>query len=68
LAKDLGVELDGHGYVKIDRDSKTNVPGVFAAGDCVDTSFKQAITGVSEGTLAAYSAYQYVEEQEIKPT
>jgi len=68
LAKQLGVELDDHGYIKIDRDSKTNILGVYSAGDCADTSFKQAITGAAEGTLAAYSAYQYVEENEINPT
>ncbi len=68
LAKDLGVELDGNGYIKIDRASRTNIPGVYAAGDCADTVFKQAITGVAEGTLAAYSAYQYVKALEIEPS
>ncbi|WP_457556309.1 hypothetical protein [Candidatus Pyrohabitans sp.] len=34
--------------------------GVFAAGDVVASSFKQAIVGVAEGVVAAYSAYRYV--------
>ena len=48
----------------IDRDSKTNVEGVFAAGDVVDSGFKQAITGVGEGVVAAHSAYQFIKENE----
>lgn len=60
LAKKAGVALNEKGEVVIDRESKTNVPGFFAAGDVVDTKFKQAITGVAEGVSAAYSAYQYI--------
>ena len=56
----LGVKVDQMGEIIIDRASKTNVPGVYAAGDVVNTEFKQAITGVAEGVHAAYSAYQYV--------
>ncbi len=67
LAEDLGVETDEKGYIKIDRNSETNVEGVYAAGDCADTDFKQAIVGVAEGTLASYQAYQYVKQKEIKP-
>ena len=57
LAKELGVELTERGEIKIDRHSATNVKGVFAAGDCCDTGFKQAITGSAEGVTAAYYAY-----------
>jgi thioredoxin reductase (NADPH) len=62
LAKSIGVATNKKDEITIDRDAKTNVPGVFAAGDVVDTSFKQAITGVAEGVLAANSAYNYLEE------
>jgi thioredoxin reductase (NADPH) len=62
LAVDIGVKTNQKGEIKIDREAKTNVPGVFAAGDVVDTSFKQAITGVAEGVTAAYSAYQHIKE------
>ncbi len=65
LAKKLGVELNEKGEIKIDRESRTNVDGVFAAGDVVDSEFKQAITGVSEGVHAAYQAYKYVNENEF---
>ena len=65
LAKKLGVELNPKGEIKIDRSSTTNVEGVFAAGDVVDSEFKQAITGVAEGVHAAYQAYKYVNETEF---
>ncbi len=62
LAKWIGVNLNGKGEIIIDREAKTNIPGVYAAGDVGDLKFKQAITGVAEGVSAAYSAYQYIEE------
>lgn len=65
LAKDIRVKLSRKNEIIIDGESKTNLPGVFAAGDVTNTVFKQAITGVAEGTLAAYSAYTYVNENEI---
>ena len=64
LAEEIGVEINQKGEVKIDRDSNTNIAGFFAAGDVVDTPFKQAITGVAQGATAAYSAYHYVNEHE----
>jgi thioredoxin reductase (NADPH) len=65
LAKKLGVETNEKGEITIDRSSRTNVEGVFAAGDVVDAEFKQAITGVAEGVHAAYQAYRYVNEKEF---
>lgn len=59
LAKDLGVELNEKNEIKISRKAQTNIPGVFAAGDCADTEFKQAITGSAEGVTASYYAYHY---------
>ena len=64
LAQEIGVEVNEKGEIKIDRDAKTNIAGVFAAGDVADTPFKQAITGVAQGATAAYSAYHYVNEHE----
>lgn len=66
LVKDLGVTLNPKGEVVTDKDSKTNVAGLFAAGDVTDREFKQAITGVSEGVCAAFEAYQYLENQKLK--
>ncbi len=69
FAKELGVKTDAKGEIIIDRQARTNIPGVFAAGDVVDTAFKQAITGAAEGVLASYAAYQHITENEaILPT
>jgi len=61
IAKEAGVALDEKGHVKINRNSETDVPGFFAAGDITDTRFKQAIVGVGEAVVAAYSAHTYLE-------
>lgn len=65
LATKLGVALDEHNQIKINRNSQTNMPGVFAAGDVCDTAFKQAITGASEAVIASYFAYQYIQQNEV---
>ena len=65
MAKKLGVILNKKGEIMIDRNAKTNVSGIFAAGDVVDTTFKQAITGVAEAVLGVYSAFTYINENEI---
>jgi thioredoxin reductase (NADPH) len=61
----VGAALNAKGEIIIDRSSRTNVLGVFAAGDVADTEFKQAITGVAEGVHAAYQAYRYVNEHDF---
>ena len=63
LAKQLDVELDGKGFIKIGRMADTNVPGVYGAGDVVDTVFKQAIVGAGEAVLAAYCAYEWLQKK-----
>ena len=62
LANQLGVELNGLGEIKVDKLGRTNVEGVFAAGDLTDASgeLKQTITAASQGALAATAAYEYV--------
>lgn len=66
IAKNLEVETNEHNEIKINRKSETNIPGIFAAGDVADAPFKQAITGVAEGVIAAYSAFDYVKEMNIE--
>lgn len=67
LAKSIGVKINEHGEIIIDhRNSKTNVKGVFAAGDVTDKPFKQLITGVAQGCTAAYSAYNYLTKEFIE--
>lgn len=64
-AKHLGVKTNDHDEIIIDRESKTNIAGVFAAGDVVNTKFKQAIVGVGEGVVAVYSAYTYINTKDF---
>jgi len=60
LAEKLGVKITAGKEIMIDKDSRTNVPGIYAAGDIADRHFKQAITGAAEGVIAAFSAYEYI--------
>jgi len=67
VAKNLGVRLNDKGEIIIDHmNSSTNIPGVYAAGDVTNKTFKQLIVGVSEGVLAAHSAYEYISEKKLK--
>jgi len=66
LAKRIGVKTNQKDEIIINRKSETNLPGVFAAGDVADAPFKQAITGVAEGVVAAYSAFDYIKEMNIE--
>lgn len=66
LISGMGVEMTEKGEIKIDRYSKTNIYGLFAAGDCTDFRFKQAITGVAQGVAAVYAAYQCCTQKKIK--
>ncbi len=62
IAKQIKCKLEEDGSIIIDKLSKTCVPGLFAAGDCTNFPWKQAITGVAQGTTAAFSAYNYLKE------
>lgn len=53
-----------NGYIKTDDDMKTNLPGVFAAGDIRVKSLRQVVTAVSDGAIAAVQAGKYIEEKE----
>lgn len=52
LARQLGVELEGR-FIKVDKEQKTNVAGVLAAGDITNNPLKQIITAAAEGAIAA---------------
>ncbi len=66
LAKRISVKINEKDEIMINRKSETNISGIFAAGDVADAPFKQAITGVAEGVIAAFSAFDYVKEMDIE--
>jgi len=55
-------ELSPNGYIKIDHDGRTSVPGLFAAGDVTDSDLKQVITAAAKGASAAFEALRYLDE------
>jgi len=55
LAKILGLTLDDHGYIVVDRQQRTNIKGVYAAGD-ITGGVRQVITACAEGAIAALSS------------
>ena len=61
LFKDA-VALEG-GYIPTDDNMKTNVPGVFAAGDIRVKSLRQVVTATADGAIAAVQAEKYIEEK-----
>lgn len=54
------VDLNERNEIVADRDMKTNVPGVFAAGDSINKRYRQITTAAAEGTIAALSAGEYL--------
>lgn len=55
------VKLNGEGYVEVEgRTTKTNIPGVFACGDLVDFTYRQAITAAGSGCQAALDAERFL--------
>jgi thioredoxin reductase (NADPH) len=64
LVKDLRLKLDDKQFIVVDNDMKTNIPGVFAAGDITNCSLvKQYITAAAQGAIAAKSVFNYLKRK-----
>ena len=57
LAKSIGVELTPDGFIKHDEHHRTNIPGIYSAGD-VEGGFKQIVTAMGQGTESALSVFE----------
>jgi thioredoxin reductase (NADPH) len=57
LAKTLGIETDEEGYIKVDPGHRTNIKGIYAAGD-ITGGFKQIVTAVSQGAVASSAIFE----------
>jgi thioredoxin reductase (NADPH) len=62
------VETNQNGEFVVDQTMKTNLPGVYAAGDCVAKRYRQVTTSVSDGTIAALSATEFIRTNEVRRT
>jgi len=60
IARESSVEVDEKGYIKIDIFQRTNIPGVYVAGDVSNHPVKQVGTAVGQGITAALEAYGYI--------
>ena len=57
------IATDEAGYFTLTEGSKTNIPGVFIAGDCADKVYRQAITAAGMGCMAAIDAERFLQEE-----
>lgn len=60
-----GIELGERGFIKVHNHYKTNIPGVFVAGDVHDAEYKQAVTAAGFGCAAALEAERWLSDQKI---
>ena len=60
------VKVNEYGYIEVDKRKRTNIEGVYAIGDVTNTEFRQITTAVSDGTIAALDAAEYIESKKAE--
>ncbi|MBI5158761.1 FAD-dependent oxidoreductase [Candidatus Micrarchaeota archaeon] len=65
LAKKIGVTIDKDGYIQVDKECRTSVEGVYAAGD-ITGWLKQIVTAEYMGAQAAISAFEFIKKEKVK--
>jgi thioredoxin reductase (NADPH) len=60
IAKEAGIEVDKAGYIIVDNRQRTNLIGVYAAGDVTNCPVKQIGTAVGQAIIAANDAFGYI--------
>lgn len=66
LAEQLGVKRDKNSFIIVDKEKKTNVDGVYAAGDATDTVMRQVITAAADGAIAAMSSFHFIKKGKVE--
>jgi thioredoxin reductase (NADPH) len=54
------IKLNERNEILVDEDMKTSLPGIFAAGDCIQKKYRQVTTAVADGTIASLSAAEFL--------
>jgi len=60
------IDMDGKGYIKTDLTMNTNIPGVYAAGEVMDSHYRQVVTSAGMGAAAAIQAGRFLEEHSLE--